>query len=77
MRKLIRERDNLIKEGEIMFIEYIDGFNNVLHKTPRIGYSIIVDPQYGRSFTWLTTPITEIISYNRFKTENSVYIIKL
>ena len=50
-------------------------------KTPEIGLSCIIDPQRGAAFTWLTTPITEIIekvsdqgsTTYRFRTENSEY----
>lgn len=49
-----------------------------LHKSPKVGYSLIMSP-FGLSFTWMTTPITEIIeerdNYTHFKTENSEYIL--
>ena len=32
-----------------------------MHEFPKVGFSIILDPQYGASFTWLTTQITEVI----------------
>jgi hypothetical protein len=52
-----------------------------LHEEPQIGYSVIIDPQYGYQYTWLTTPITEIESdviegdfrCITFKTNNSEY----
>ncbi len=52
-----------------------------LHEEPQIGYSVIIDPQYGYQYTWLTTPITEIESditegdfrCIAFKTKNSEY----
>ena len=52
-----------------------------LHEEPQIGYSVIIDPQYGYQYTWLTTPITEIIEDKTekdirtitFKTKNSEY----
>ena len=50
-----------------------------LHDEPQIGYSCIIDPQYTDEFTWLTTPITEIITNEKqiikFKTENSEYTL--
>lgn len=76
-KKIIRESDGLTKTGEIKFVSWKKNntFKNI-HKKPKIRYSIIVNPQYGISYTWLTTPITEIPSKNRFKTENSVYRIE-
>lgn len=52
-----------------------------LHDEPQVGYSCIIDPQYGYQYTWLTTPITEIESdvtdgnsrTITFKTNNSEY----
>ena len=48
-----------------------------LHTEPAVGLSLILDPQYGASFTWMTTIITEIIeqtdSHILFKTLNSFY----
>lgn len=50
-----------------------------LHDEPQVGYSVIIDPQYSYQYTWLTTPITEIISNNKqeikFKTKNSEYTL--
>jgi hypothetical protein len=50
------------------------------HDEPQVGYSIVIDPQYVQ-FTWLTTPITQILqigagisySFYKFKTNNSEY----
>jgi len=46
------------------------------HDKPDIGLSLLMTP-FTFSFTWLTTPITEIIEeredYVKFKTENSTY----
>jgi hypothetical protein len=47
------------------------------HDEPEIGRALIMDPQYGTAFTWLTTTVTEIIekteSFVVFKTKNSHY----
>ena len=52
-----------------------------LHDEPQIGYSVIIDPQYEHQYTWLTTPITEIISNIKqeikFKTKNSEYTLHI
>lgn len=77
MGKLIRQRDNLSKEGTIKFLEFDEiGRGKKLHEKPEIGYSCIVNPQYGPSYTWLTSVITEIISDTEFKTNNSHYKIE-
>jgi hypothetical protein len=56
-----------------------DGRFHKLMARPNIGLSCIVNPQYGASFTWLTTTIEsfERISKNEllFKTKNSTYIL--
>lgn len=78
MAKLIRQRDNLTKEGTIKFIEF-DKFNRGkgLHDEIRIGYSCVVDPHLGPSYTWMTSEITEVISETEFKTKNSHYKIEI
>lgn len=70
---------------EYSFIEWtseeIGGEKRELHDEPQVGYSCIIDPQYGYSFTWITTPITEIVSDDiiekkrciTFKTRKSLY----
>ena len=53
----------------------------ILHDEPQVGFSIIIDPQYQYQYTWLTTPITEIITNEKqtikFKTENSEYTLHI
>lgn len=50
-----------------------------LHETPKIGYSLLMSP-FNMTFTWQTTPITEIIEdkdgYIHFKTKNSEYVLR-
>lgn len=78
--KLLRERDHLIQMGAVLrYVEWNeDGKFKEAHEKPKVGYSVILDP-HRMQFTWLTTPITEIIeesedgNYLKFKTENSVY----
>ena len=65
--KLIRERDGLTKSSnDILFVALINT-------------SLMMSPFGDNSFTWLTTPIIEIIQqkddYIKFKTENSVYTL--
>lgn len=78
--KLLRESDQLIKIGtKLKYIEWNEDrtFKNACDE-PKVGYSVILDP-HRLSYTWLTTPITEILeesedsTYLKFKTENSVY----
>jgi len=76
MSKLIRQRDNLVKEGLIEFVEFDkNGRGKNIHTKPKVGYICIVD---GRRliYTWMTTLITKIISDTEFLTENSHYLIK-
>lgn len=76
MAKLIRQRDNLIKEGFIEFVEFDKKTNRgkKIHMKPSIGYSCIVDR--GLSYKWMTTQIIEVISDVEFKTKNSYYKIE-
>ena len=77
--KLVRERDGLTKHSEkVLWIEW-DENGVVISKTyaePAIGRSLLMSP-FNEYFTWLTTPVTEIIqqgeSHIVFKTENSNY----
>ena len=57
----------------------------ILHDEPQVGYSCIIDPQYTYQYTWLTTPITEILNIGiglecttyKFKTKNSEYTLNI
>ena len=77
MAKLIRQRDNLVKEGFIEFVEFDKRTNRgkKIHMKPKVGYACIVD-RNRISFTWMTTTITELISETEFRTENSHYKIE-
>jgi len=75
--KLIRQRDKYTSSGIIKFIEFNEeGRGKGLHESPKVGYACIVDPQRSISFTWMTSPITEVISETEFKTKNSHYKIE-
>jgi hypothetical protein len=76
--KLVRERDQLTKTSRdvkwLVFDEngkYKEDFENIA-----VGRSLLMSP-FGPSFTWQTTPVTEIVEqredYIKFNTENSVY----
>jgi hypothetical protein len=64
----------------VFWIEFdsMDKFKDK-HKTPQVGYSLIMDPYSAIEFTWYTTPITEILEdtteRTHFKTQNSEYIL--
>ena len=76
--KLVRERDNLIKEAVgVMWLEWNeDDTLKDKHDQPATGRSLIMSP-FNQFFTWQTTTITEIVEqrddYIKFKTENSNY----
>jgi hypothetical protein len=76
--RLARYNDGKIIYGaNIGWVEWNDdGKFKELHQKPAIGLSLLMSP-FDERFTWLTTPITEIIEQNDghilFKTENSKY----
>ena len=55
-----------------------------MHDEIKVGYSVIIDAHF-LSFTWLTTPITEILNIGmgkecttyQFKTKNSEYTLHI
>ena len=69
------------RADQVKFVEWageeLGSRGKKLHEFPKVGFSIILDPQYGARFTWLTTPIVEIIElkeeYLKFETQNSSY----
>lgn len=76
MAKLVRQRDNLTKEGTIEFVEFDkNGRGKNIHMKPEVGFSCIVNRTL-MSYTWMTSPITEVISETEFKTKNSNYKIE-
>ena len=76
--KLVREHDGLTKHSEdIIWIEWDEGgYFKDKHPQLEIGRSLLMSP-FDESYTWLTTPITEIVEeregYIKFNTQNSVY----
>lgn len=76
--KLIRERDGLTKtSADVKWLEFNeDGRYKADFPQVAVGRSLLMSP-FGPSFTWQTTPVTEIVEqredYIKFNTENSVY----
>jgi hypothetical protein len=76
MAKLVRQRDSLIKEGIIEYLEF-DKHNlgKGIHMKPKEGYACIVN-RTRMSYAWMTSIIVEVISETEFKTKNSHYKIE-
>jgi hypothetical protein len=76
--KLVRDRDGLTKTSlAIKWLEFNeDGRYKADFEDIAVGRSLLMSP-FGPSFTWQTTPVTEIVEqkdkYVKFKTENSTY----
>lgn len=76
--KLVRESDGLTRQSEdVTWIEFNeDGTFKDNYPLHDVGLSLLMSP-FNDSFTWQTTPITEIVEerkgYVKFRTENSVY----
>jgi hypothetical protein len=76
--KLVREGDGLTKQSkEVMWLEFNeDSTFKSKHGEPAVDRSLMMSP-FTFSFTWQTTPITEIVEqredYVKFHTENSTY----
>ena len=77
--KLVREHDGLEKYSQdVTWVEWDEaGYFKDRHKEFAIGRSLLMSPFHPFTFTWQTTPITEIIEqregYIKFKTKNSTY----
>lgn len=76
--KLVRGRDNLTKTSmDVKWLEFgEDGRYKADFPQIAVGRSLLMYP-FGPSFTWQTTPVTEIVEqrhkYIKFKTQNSNY----
>jgi hypothetical protein len=76
--KLVRGRDQLTKTSVgVKWLEFNeDGRYKADFEDIAVGRSLLMSP-FGPSFTWQTTPVTEIVEqredYIKFNTENSVY----
>lgn len=85
--RLIKSNGETHHAKQVQFVEWsgeeLGSRGKKLHDEPQVGFSCLLDPQYGYSFTWLTTPITEIISDESskdtrtivFRTKNSDYTL--
>ena len=76
--KLVRERDGLTKTSvDVKWLEFDeDGRYKADFPDIAVGRSLLMSP-FGPSFTWQTTPVTEIVKqredYIKFNSENSSY----
>ncbi len=76
--KLVRERDGLTKTSRaVKWLEFNEeGRYKADFEDIAVGRSLLMSP-FGPSFTWQTTPVTEIVEqkdkYVKFKTKNSTY----
>lgn len=78
---LIKSNGETHRADQAKFVEWageeLGSRGKKLHEFPKIGFSVLLDPQWGPSFTWLTTPIVEIVElkedYFKFTTKNSSY----
>jgi hypothetical protein len=79
--QLKREHDGLTKEADkIAWVEWNDkGYLKKMHDEPAPGRSLMLDPQYSYSYTWLTTEVAEIQQQTsatvQFRTKNSTYTL--
>lgn len=79
--RLERVDDGLVKESEkVAWIEFNENRTfKERHEEPAIGRALLMSP-FNMYFTWQTTLITEILEqeegYIKFKTRNSVYILR-
>ena len=78
----LKKSDGTIhRADQVKFVEWsgeeLGSRGKKLHDFPRVGYSVVLDPQWAPSFTWLTTAIIEIVElkeeYLKFTTKNSSY----
>lgn len=70
--KIRRLEDGLEKQGELSWIKYKMDGNYTVDK-PEEGCSLCLDA--GWNYTWLTSPVKEVISQWHIKTKNSEYKI--
>lgn len=80
MYTLIRQSDGITRSFPLIaFVEWTeDGTFKKYHETIQVGYSCLLGPR-NKFFTWMTTPITEILldspEKQEFKTESSTYTL--
>ena len=81
MYTLIRTDDRKVKISKaVLWIEWEDNKFKEKHYEPAVGRSLLMSP-FNHSFTWMTTPITELVevteSVIKFKTTNSEYTLEI
>jgi hypothetical protein len=79
--ELKRLDDGLVRTGsKVQYIEWNEVDRSFLnsHDDIQVGRSLMLEPRM--QFTWLTSPITQIVEqregYTKFKTLNSTYELK-
>ena len=77
--KLIREHDRLTNNSSrVWWIEFENYRIKEWYDEIKVGRSLLMSP-FSFSYTWQTTPVTEIISQEKneivFKTKNSTYTL--
>lgn len=77
MYKIVRVNDGkTIETKDYKFVVFNkEGRGNEMVDTPQEKSSLIVPP-YNMYYTWLTSPIVEVINEFNFKTKNSEYKIE-
>ena len=80
--KLVREGDGLtLTASTIKWIQWKkNGQYSKSFPNPAVGRSLLFEPN-RINYTWLTTPVTEIIEqkegYIKFRTKNSIYELEI
>lgn len=78
---LVRERDGMTLSGTVAdWVEWSEeGRYKAHHPEPALDRSLILDKHKGDFFTWLTTPITQLLVNTNdtivFETQNSKYTL--
>jgi hypothetical protein len=79
--ELKRLDDGLVKTGnKVQYIEWNEVDSSFLnsHDDIQVGRSLMLEPRM--QFTWLTSPITQIVEqregYTKFQTQNSTYELR-
>lgn len=78
---LTRERDSKVIQGmQVSWVEWDkNGSAKQMYDDIAVGRSLLLDPQFSYSYTWLTTEVTEVLEESKytlkFRTKNSVYTL--
>jgi hypothetical protein len=63
---------------QVKFLEWEEENMGGFHENPEVGRSCILNPQFGMSFTWVTTKIVKFEYRDielHFNTQNNSYIL--